>query len=131
MPGDSSRNLLISTEVTSYLEVIKFNGDGPTAQPEGTTVFDAFYGPKDDMAILFFVLHTEIPGEEPEHWSDELAKEAVLFYSDQVGFTDLMMIHRRPFQSIYESSNSFLEAVPGGYKLKSGQSMPFNEFMDL
>ncbi|MFD1256948.1 hypothetical protein ACFQ3S_09080 [Mucilaginibacter terrae] len=113
-PDNPLRDLVISQNINSYLEVVSSNIEPDADLSREEVIYHACFGPKDDMLVLHFVLRSVMKETAIMQWTNEAIQEAIASYAALNGLVELMMVHKQPFENIYQSADSLLKETPKG-----------------
>lgn len=107
--GNPKRRLLTLATRNSYLEVFRVGDRTFDDLKDGTIYYDAYYGDTDGYEVVFFKLHPQMPGQDPEPWTWTEIQLAVLCFSSKNKFGEPAIICMGSTELIYKSSYSYID----------------------
>ena len=111
-PDNSFRGLVISRNINAYLEVVSSALEPDADLSKEEVVYHACFGPQDNMLVLHFLLRSVMKEQALQEWTNEAIMEAIWSYAALHGLRELMMVHKQPFENIFESGDSLMKEVP-------------------
>ena len=111
-PDNALRDLVISQNINSYLEVVSSSREPQADLSNEEIIYHACYGPKDGMVVLHFIVRSVMKDEAVAQWTREAILDAINSYAALNSLVELMMVHKRPFENIFESPDSLLKEAP-------------------
>lgn len=113
-PDNTLRGLVISQNIHAYLEVVSSAREPDADLSAEPMVYHACFGPQDNMLVLHFLLRSVMKEQAMLEWTNEAIMEAIWSYAALHGLKELMMVHKQPFENIFESGDSLFKEVPKG-----------------
>ena len=111
-PDNPQRNLIISQHINAYLEVLRSDQEPDMDNDTPGISYHACFGPKDNMLVLGIIIRAVMKEQAVMQWTNEAVLDAIRSYAALNRLVELMMVHKHPFETIYESQDSLLKETP-------------------